>query len=177
MYPETIRRRDPKTGELQEVKLLVRVPTSMEIARSRLKALDWVKREARLSSRPTLGEAEAIFGPSAFDEIDTVFFLAACLFDLDPMGNSHPPYMIASELDANHPRASLHDLYARVSFYQSTEDPRVPELTEAEFSQTVAAIAKAGNLSPLVVIDGRAHSSFIATMASQLAAYQTAPPS
>lgn len=175
MYPEVIRRRDPKSDALQEVPIYLRTPTTLEQVRARVEALVWVQKAAKLKERPTMDQAEAIFGREYFDSIDTLFLLERCIFDREPLkeGGAYAPYMLAEHLDKLHPKAALHDVYQRLSFYQAIEDPRIHELTENEFSQAVAAIAKVRNLSPLVAIDGRAHASFFVSMADRLTSSPT----
>jgi hypothetical protein len=174
MYPESLLRRNPKSGNLDEVKVMLRVPTTIEQMRSRMNALDWLHRLAKLDKRPTKEEAEAIWGAEYFDNLDTVFLLELCILDVAPMGDgTHPQYMTAEFLDKMHPRSALHAIFERLNFYQAIEDPRVHTLTEDQFAQTVAAIARHRNLSPLVVIDGRAHGSFVVSMADRLSSLLT----
>ena len=178
-YPETIRRRNPQGEGLQEVKVLMHTPNNIELMRARVDALDLCARLTGRKTRPTRDEAIAVFGAQYFDDIDTICLLSYCLHDADPLNAgkdkpaAYPRYMLPEYLDRYHPRAALHDVYARLSFYQAIEDPRVHELDEDEFVQTIHAIAKARNLSPLVVIDGRAHDSYIVSMAVRLSSYLT----
>lgn len=174
LYPDVIQRRDTKKDQLLEVPVMLRVPLTSETVRARFGALDWVQKMGKLPQRPTKEQAEALIGADYFDDLDTTCLLEHCILDIEPMPSGvHPKYMTAHFLDKLHPRAALHDVHARLSFYQAIEDPRVHELTEAQFVQTVAAIARVRNLSPLVAIDGRAHGSFIASMAARLSTSPT----
>jgi hypothetical protein len=173
LYPDIIRRRDPKTGELQQVHIMLRVPNHIETMRARIKALDWCQRELKLPTRPTKEDAERIFGADYFDELDTLFILEKAIRDKDPVGGGHPQYMVAEDLVKLHPKTSIIDVFQRVSFYQKIEDPRLPELEEGQFMQVVAGIARARNCGPLVVIDGRAQTSFIVSMAVRLQSFLT----
>lgn len=174
MYPELIRRRNPRTGKIEAVRVLMKVPDQTEQMLARLEALDWCRGVAKLDSRPTKQEAEALWGADYFDQLDTIFLLARCLYDHEPLQDgNHPRYMTAENLAKMHPTSSLVDVYERLSHYQAVEDPRIIELDETQFVNTVLAIARVKNLSPLVVIDGRAHGIFVATMAERLAPYLT----
>ncbi|MEE9395182.1 MAG: hypothetical protein V3W41_22045 [Planctomycetota bacterium] len=175
LYPEAIHRHNPKSGNMEQIDVMLRVPTTMEQLRARTNTLDYLQQHAGLDARPTKVECEALWGEDYFDNTDTVFLLELCVLDVEPLANGvRPPYMRAEFLDKMHPRASLHAIYERLNFYQAIEDPRVTELTEEQFGQTVAAIAKQRNLSPLVVIDGRAHASFVISMAERLTTFLTA---
>lgn len=174
LYPEMLMRRSPKSGNLEEQKVLLRVATTMEMMRSRLRALDWCKKEMGMKTRPTKEEAESYFGVEYFDNVDTVHLLSFCILDVTPLvDGTHPQYLTPEFLDKMHPRSALHAIFDRLNFYQAIEDPRIHDLTEDQFGQAVAGIAKARNLSPLVVIDGRAHASFVITMAERLSSYLT----
>ncbi len=174
LYPDAILRRDTKADRLLEVAVLLRVPTVSETVRARISALDWVAELSGAKTRPTKEQAEALIGGNYFDDLDTICLLEHCIVDIEPLPDgTNPKYMTAKFLEKMHPKTSLHDVYARLSFYQAVEDPRIHDLTEEQFIQSVAAIARVRNVSPLVAIDGRAHGSFIVSMAERLSTLLT----
>lgn len=169
LYPDVIMKRDTKSDRLMETPVLLRVPTVSETVRARISALDWVAKLSGAKTRPTKEQAESLIGGNYFDDLDTICLLEHSICDVEPLADgTNPKYMTAHFLEKMHPKTSLHDVYARLSFYQAVEDPRIHDLTEDQFIQAVAAIAKARNVSPLVAIDGRAHGSFIVSMAERL---------
>lgn len=174
LYPETLKRYNTaKRGAVEEIAIMLRVPTTLEQARSRVAALEQVQKICRLDKRPTMAEAEAILGSTYFDNLDTVQLLSLCILDAEPLDGVHPRYMFADDLDRCHPRGSLLEVFERLNHYSSLEDPRIGEVTEDQFNQVVAAIARIGNLSPLLVIDGSARDNFMITMARRLVIFQT----
>jgi hypothetical protein len=176
LYPDTIKRYNTaKKGQIEEISVLLRVPTTTEQVRSRVGALDQAKKLCRLDKRPTLAEAEGLLGASYFDNLDTIQLLSLCILDAEPLDGAHPRYMLPEDLDRMHPRGALLEIYERLNHYTALEDPRLGEVTEEQFHHVVAAIARCGNLSPLLVIGGSGRDSFIVSMASRLASSQTPP--
>ena len=177
LYLDAIKRRDPKTRELKEVPVRVRVPNTLDKATSRLDALKWAQKIAREKDMPPpldLGAAERMFGSAYFDEMDSMALLARCTLDVEP---PHAQFMLVELLVPNYERGSLLELWARLNLYLSWETLQVEDITEERFLKAVAAIDTVRNLSPLVGIVGAQQDSFIISMAVRLQSYLTPKPS
>jgi len=176
LYPDTIKRRNPKDpSEILEKPIRLRVPNSRDRALARLDALQWAAELMKQQGHKppealTIPNAEACFGRVYFDELDTKCLLARCILEHDA---PHMQYLLPELLDKNHEHASLMELWDRLNFYVSLEQVQVQELTEERFLAIVAAIDRRRNLSPFVAIGGSARDSFIISMASRLQSFLT----
>ena len=162
---ESIRRKDPKTGETQNVPVRVWPPTHQEKIKARIEALEWLQRLAKLQVRPSWEEANKLVG-DYIDQLDTVCLLARCCRDYDAPEHQH---MHFEDFDRYYGRASLLELWERIGAHASEQDPRIGQLDESRFWDLVAAIDKMKSVLPLVVLAGDERDSFVLTMASQLA--------
>jgi hypothetical protein len=164
-YDDCVERVEPGTGERKEIRVRVGAPTHHEKMKARIDALDIVKRLAKLSSRPTMEEAEKLIGSGYFDQVDTICLLARCIRDHDDPAHQ---YMTPEDLDHYHSAGSLSALWERLNWYANREDPQLEEVDETTFWDMLRAIDKRRDCSPLLVIAGRARDTFIVSMASRL---------
>lgn len=171
LYLDSIKRVDPKDpGKIIEQPVYVRVPHPLELAKSKAETLSMLEQSLGRKSL-TIQSAKDIVGALVFEELDNMVLLSNCLFRKDDPATQ---YMMVSYLMDGHPRASLNELFERVSFYMELEDPRVKHLDEKVFWEVVDTIARKKNLGPLVAIAGPAQRSCIITMADQLLSYRKA---
>jgi len=171
-YRDKLKRKDPKTGETQEVPVMVRAPNTLDKAHSRLEALAWAQKLAKDHGQAEprdVKAAEALYG-AYFDELDTMCLLSRCVLEVEP---PHDPYMLPEMLVAHHPRATLLDIWERLAIRVSQEDIRASELTESEVLAMVAEIDRRRDLGPLAAIALHARDSFVLTTASLLQSYLT----
>lgn len=171
LYPDTLKKKNIKKGELEEVPIYLRVPNTTEQAKARVDALDWV-RDIRKLKEPirTVDEARGLVGDLLFEDLDTISLMSWCILERN---EGHARYMLPQLLDAANSKASLYELFDRLDFFSRAEDPRVGNISEDLFWAAVVNIAKARNLSPLVAIAGSERDSFILSMASRLANSRT----
>jgi hypothetical protein len=166
LYPDAIKRRSPKTGQIEEISVSVRVPNTIEKSRARLHALRWFTEQLQRGEMLTIAEAIAHFGETYFNEIDNVAIMALAIRERKA---PHGQFQSLEGLLRNYSIASLWDVWDRLNYYQDQEDPRMDELNEAEFWAAVEAIDKRRSLAPLLAMRGGARDSFIRSMAYQLA--------
>lgn len=171
LYRDAIRRRNPKTGEVEEVPVRLRTPTPLEQTRARLDASRWVAKLAGKAGTITVAEAAAQVGEQQLDALETICVLALCIREDEP---PHGQYATADILASGQfPRAALWDMWDRVAWHLDNEDPRVADITEEQFWVLVEAIDKTRNLSPLVALAGATRDSCVTSMASRLWSYRT----
>jgi hypothetical protein len=181
LYPDAICKIDFEKRALVDHPVYLRVP-------SQLRDGPGARRGARLPGRPRqdprdkFDEETAIkfFGRAQFEHTENLHILER---SIRRRGDPKRVYMIATELDRNHPAPALMATLDKLAALRKIVDAR---LTEAEltdektFWSVVGGIAKTGNLSPLVVIAGQDLDSFLTSMAARLWSFQTAsssPPS
>lgn len=169
-YLDYLVRIDPVTREHSQIPVRLQVASHADKARARVDALKWIAKLADLKDRPTWAEAIELLGEGYADDLDTVALMALCLRDADAPQHQ---YMAAEDLDKYHARRSIFELYDRITWLDSIEDPRQSGMSEEDFWAAVLAIDKVQNISPLAVIDGLERDSFIVSMASRLSAYRT----
>lgn len=163
LYPDAIKQRDHK-GRVVERKIMVRVPRGVERAKARRDARAWLQEFG-------LDEAK---DHVQFDALETYCCVARSLRDpTAPHAQLMPHQELMEAVDV---RAVL-ELWERVNYYDRLSEVRVAELDESTFYAAVHAIAKKGNLSPLVAIDGATHDVFLTRMASELSSFLTRPAS
>lgn len=176
LYAATIRRKDPRTGEVRERKVRLRVPSAADKAMAAIDALQWVRRMAserrvKLPELFTKEQAEGLVGAERFDALDTLCILARSVYEHDAPHD--PLHQDAETLEREYDHGSLEELWSKLDQLQKIEDPREQALDEEQFLAVVATIAKRRNLSPLAVIAGPALDSFVISMAVRLQSYQT----
>ena len=177
LFPDVITRTDFVNKRLYEAPVYMRIPLPHERGRARVAALMWMATEAKRSpSSFTWADAEAIFGAKYAAELEHIEVLAR---SLRKRSDPTQQYMTAEKLQKCHPAPALWDAKNRLDAWQQMSDLRIneSELDESKCWALAAAVAKAGNLGPLVVIDGPALVSFVIFMASRLSGSRTAQPS
>lgn len=179
-YSERLRRKSPQKGQDEHVKLRVRAVGALDKARARLQALLWVHKLAveegyKVPEVLTIEQAEAIYGASYFDWLDTICIIAQVAVEHDQPGE--PFYAHAEYLARNYTDASLSALWDSICFYTNHEDVRADELDEEQFIATVLAIDKTRGVLPLLGLAGGCRDRFVTSMASRLASYLTPKPS
>jgi hypothetical protein len=173
LYPDSLKRRNPKTGELVEVPILVAVPSALERLEGRIEALDFLRRKLKREGALSYEDAVRIVGNDQYEEIEHHHLLSKVLFRREA---PHGQYMLPEFLLQVH-RGQLVDIYDRIDFYSRVEDPRIKELTEAQFVAILQAIVKTRGLGPLVGIAGGMRDAFVLSMAYQLEGFLTRKPS
>ncbi|MFZ2587548.1 MAG: hypothetical protein WAZ18_05480 [Alphaproteobacteria bacterium] len=175
LYPETLKRRVVKTGQHEEVAVLVMVPGTRERVVSRVDAVRWACQLLGKDApeRHTIAEVESRIGEVYWQHIDNVCLLSHCVFE----AGATPPrrYALPEVLDGLHPSGALYDLLERLDWWATQEDPRVQEaqLDEETVLEVAAAIARREHTGPLLAIDGRARERCITTMARLLVTSRT----
>lgn len=176
LYRDTIKRK--ADGGIKEVPICLRCPTTSDRTRATIQALLWAQREAeavgfdiQINSRDI---AVALLGEERFEEKYLKALTAQCVHDPDGM---HAQYLLPDAFDRQVPHESCGDLWERIEYYQQFEDPRLSDLTDERMLALAATIARRGNASPLVAIDGRGKMRFIVFMAERLQTLQSAKSS
>lgn len=171
-YPETLKRKHVKDGP-QEVEILVRTPNTADRIRSRRLAVRWVGQHAGLEkteqAKLTIEQAQNLAGAMYFEQVDTLHLLSELVYErqLDPDGEPRR-YGTADYLDAMHPNTALWDLMERLDFLVNLEDPRITTVTVEMVMDVAEAMARRGNISPLLGIAGPERESLLLSMAQQL---------
>jgi hypothetical protein len=170
-YPATRKRRN-REGRIEEKRLRLRVPNSLDRTEARLDTCEWiVKRLAARGhkvpdGRLTVKAAEEAVGTLTFSELETKCLLARCLFEDDP--KLLDPWQTYEALDKQVEHAPLLDLWDQLNFWVDQQDVRVSELTEELLLAVIKNIADRRNLSPLLAISGSARDSCLVSMAERL---------
>ena len=175
LFPDALHTRGPDGGE-RLVPVTVRVPSKTDRALARIDAIQHVREIARKTGADvrTVEQAQAAIGHEVFDDIDTYAIVARATREPEaPFGQ----FMLLPLLMESYTPATVFDIYDRITFYAQLLDPRLPELTDADFWDAVAAVGRRRNTSPLVVMSGGAQSSFVVRMAETLSAYRLQQPS
>ncbi len=174
LYPATLKRQHPRERKVIETAVMLRTPTVPERAQARIAACREVGEMAGLKTgtvAPTLEQARAHVGPVEFDNLETCEILSLCIREKDP---PHGRFATGRILGQTYNVQTIAEVSDQLDRLVDAEDPRMPEVLEPKaFLAMVIAIAKAGDPGPLAVIAGRARSSFIASMAVQLASFLT----
>ena len=165
-----IDRRNPRTGEREQVKVRVLATNHVDKCKARIDALRWCQTLAGLKERPNWAEACAIFGEVYVDELDTVCLVARLCRDHDAPEHQHQHY---EALDQLYGRASIIALWERLCLLEDWTDPRISDMSDEEFWAAVTAIDRVKNSSPLVAIAGAERDSFVTSMATRLLSFRT----
>jgi len=178
-YSESLRRKSPEDGQAEHVKLRVRAVGALDKAKARLRALIWVRDLAqeqgyKVPEVLTIEQAEAIYGATYFDWLDTICIISQVAVEHEQPGE---PFFPPEMLTKNYTDASLSALWDAICFYTNHEDVRADELTEDMFQATVAAIDQAKGVYPLLALSGGCRDRFVTSMASRLLSLQTPKPS
>jgi len=174
-YSERLRRKSPQDGQAEHVKLRVRAVGALDKARARLQALIWARKLAveegyKVPEVLTIAEAEAIYGASYFDWLDTLCIISQVAVEHDQPAE---PFFMAEMLAKNYTEASLSALWEAICFYTNHEDIRADDLDEEQFVATVLAIDRTRGVLPLLALGGGCRDRFVTSMASRLANFLT----
>jgi hypothetical protein len=155
-----------KRGEEVLTPVLVSPPTRRDRAEARIDAIRYVADLCKSKAIRTVPEAQTAIGAEVFEDIDTISIIARCCYE--PKEPSQRAYMLDILIDS-FPSATLADMWERINHYAHLVDPRVPEpLSHDEFWAYAKAIAKAGNVGPLVVMREDTQRGFVISMARRL---------
>jgi hypothetical protein len=154
LFKDTLKKRDAR-GRVVEKAVRIRVPRQLERSRARSLARKWIV-ELGLDE-----EKDA----HHFDAYETIC-LVACAVREDAV--PHEQHMLHQDLAASCDVKTILELWDRVNFYDKLSQPRLGEVDAATFKAVVAAIARKGNLSPLVAIAGDTQDAFVVRMAEEL---------
>lgn len=164
LFPDKIRR-VTASGGYEDVKVLVRVPRTVEIMDAR--------RDARkfCTSRGIDPKEDA----DLFEQLDQMAILARAVRDPAPPHDQFQPleFLLSNEPGKGFDTESLVDVWRRLEVYRRMIDPAVTRVSEDDVVRAAYAIDKVQNLSPLVGIAGQELDSSIITMASMLVRYLT----
>ena len=152
---DSIKERNPKTGEIKEVPVFVRIPRPRDLIVARAEARSWFA---------TFKGLDADRDSEMFDEMEKLCLLAKAIRTVDGM---HPQLASADELSANFEEGSLADLMGRLTAYRDMTDPRESPISADELWPIINKVARAGHLSPLTGIDGPGQNNCIVFMAVQ----------
>ena len=158
-FKDTIKKRDGK-GRIVEKPIRIRVPRQLERSRARTLARKWLA-ELGLDE-----EKDA----HHFDAYETICLVASAVREEKP---PHEQHMLHQDLANVCEVKTILELWDRVNFYDKLGEPRLGEVDADTFRAVVRAIAKKGNLSPLVAIDGATQDAFIVRMAEELSSSPT----
>lgn len=153
LFPDKLRRRNEK-GVVVETKVRVWVPTPTDEVEAKSDARVWFK------SKPALDPDR---DKGLFEEMEQVCLLARAIRTGD---DPFPQFAQYSEL-AGFDEGCLKDIQERINAYKALIDPREPVTTDAAFWRMLFAVAKRGNILPLLDIVGREQPSCIVRMARE----------
>lgn len=152
---DSIKERNPKTGEIKEVPVFVRIPRPRDLIVAKAEARSWFA---------TFKGLDVDRDSEMFDEMEKLCLLAKAIRTADGL---HPQLASADELSANFEEGSLADLMGRLSVYRDMTDPRESAMTAEELWPVIKSVAQAGHLGPLTGIDGLGQTSCLVFMAVQ----------
>lgn len=175
LFPDVITGIHFADRQLFDCPVYMRVPLPHELARARVSALSWMATEAKRDPRSfSWADAVGIFGDERVEEIEHIEVLAR---GLRKRAKPEQQYMTPENLQKCHPAPALYCAFNRLSLWRRMSDLRVSDaapLDDELFWRAVAAVAKAGHLGPLMVVDPGALDKFIQAIASQLQSFREA---
>lgn len=159
LFPDKIRR-VTAAGKFEDVRVLVRVPRTVEIMDARRDARKFCKDKG-------LDPQE---DADLFEQLDQMAVLARALRDPNSPQDQFQPleFLLSNEPGKGFDTESLVDVWRRLEIYRKMIDPAVTRVSEDDVVRAAYAIDKVQNLSPLVGIAGNELDSSIITMASML---------
>jgi hypothetical protein len=181
LYPDSIPRFNWGTRKIEETPVYLRVHGGQDriIARQRVIA-DLAPRSKSKTGETlitTIEQARTTFGADVVEHAEAVHLLALSLRRRE---DPKLPLMAAQDLEKVLSTVAVDVTLAKIEHWRATFDQRISEAQLSDpkvFWPCVAAIAKRGDLGPLVVIAGPAQPSFIIRMAVELQGYRTASSS
>jgi hypothetical protein len=164
LFPDKIRR-VKADGKFEDVKVLVRVPRTVELMDARRDARKFCK------DRNIDPKEDA----DLFEQLDQMAVLARALRDPNSPQDQFQPleFLLSNEPGKGFDTESLVDVWRRLEIYRKMIDPAVTKVSEDDVVRAAFAVARVQNLSPLVGIAGQELDSSIITMASMLASCLT----
>ena len=173
-FPDTITRIDYLERKLIETPVLFRLPTPLEQTESHVRALDYLAKVKGLpASDFTEEKAISFFGQALVTYTDDLFTLE---ISLRKSSDKTRTYMVATELDRNHPTPSIHQALEKLTHLRKMIDYRLDSADledPVNFWAIIGGIAKRKNLSPLVGIGSDALDSYLIAMACKLSTFRT----
>jgi len=152
---DVIREKVPGSDKVKDVPVMVRIPRPMDLVTARVDArVAFAKHKALDADRDK----------DLFDEIEQLCILAKAIRTVDA---PHAQLATWEELASRYDEGSLQDILGRLTVYRQMVDPRVSAKTEEDVWKLIFAVARAGNLLPLVGIEQHEQPSLLVTMASQ----------
>jgi hypothetical protein len=177
-FADVIERYDFDSKKLVEHKVYFRVPPMTELAIAKAESLRALAKIAERDPKTFDMEAAArVFGTGHVEHRENLHVLARAL---RKRRDAREAYMTPENLELCHPVAALWTAMAKLAHFRTLQDMRITEegvKDERTFWALVAAMAKRGNLSPLVAIDGPGQDSFLLSMAVRLIEFRTKPSS
>lgn len=161
LFADKLRRRNER-GEVEEKPVRVWVPVPADEVEARSDARVWFR------SKPAL---DADRDKGLFDEMEQVCLLARAI---RTHAAPHAQFTTYTEL-AGYDEGCLKDIQERINAYKSLIDPREPVTSDEAFWRMLAAVAKRGNILPLLDIVGHEQPSCIVRMAREALKSPTAP--
>lgn len=165
LYPETVKRRNPKTGKVDEKPVMVRVPNADERLEARVESLEFIRKRMGRDKPFGLDDAKAALGVDQVSEVEAIHILSKAIRRVDA---PHDPWMLPHFL-MSMPPAYLVEVQGRIDFYAKLEDPRIKKLNEKQFWAVVDAVRRVGHLGPFVALSGDTLDSFMLSTVSLLA--------
>ena len=168
LMPSSIKRRK-KDGMIEDVKIMLRVPTTQQRHKARKEARDRIV---------TLGLDEEK-DAGMFCELESFALLAYAIRDPEPMDDgTYIQHRKSAQLladvdgDKGYMPKSLNAVWAKLDAFSESTDPRFGDLEGEDMWKVIERIAAVGNASPLADIVGFEQSTCIAFMAKQLVKYR-----
>jgi hypothetical protein len=169
LLPASLRIRDGKTGGLKETPCVLMLLDGPRVVQARRRARQWAVDIGIEDNRDTGQDKDLVREFESFEE------LAYAVRDPeDPHDQMYPDGRALFAALRN--RGTAHELYAIFDQWTTINNPGYGELDAEGMWRVLSAVARAGNLVPLMHIDGRAQAASILLSVREALKSPNAPP-
>lgn len=170
LMPASIKRRK-KDGTIDDVKIMLRVPTTTQRHKARKAARDRIEKLGLDEEKDS----------GMFSELESFELLAYAIRDPEPMDDGvylqhRTSGHLLSDVDGDgkgYMPKSLNALWAKLDAFAESTDPRFGDLEGEDMWKVIERIAAVGDASPLADIVGFEQSTLVTFMAKQLVKSRT----
>lgn len=170
LFPEPMRYRNAR-GEQMEIPTLLKIPRDDDHTTGTINAVAWVAKKFNEPACRTPARARELLGSEGYySHLERCATL--CLVLRNPKNPTLPAFLLDVFLKTFE-TPSIKDIWERAETLSRIFDPRLGQLTEAQFWQLAAEVARVRNASPLFVLAPASLSDFITRAGAELTRFRT----
>lgn len=159
LFPDSLYRRDPKTGKFIAEPIVLEVPRGPELRKARVEAYRIAKEDKLDPEKDKL----------LFEDLEE---LCKLWFAIRSPTHPHEQLMFdARALESKYDRPSLEQINGKLAQLRRVLDPKLGSMNADEMTALSAALVARQNLAPLFAFDDATQESYFITMASLHLAY------